>query len=242
MVYVEWLRVRNCLRILAIVFGVLFLGAAITRVAVNAQMDQTQAWVAREIVKPGARVSHERLSDGATRTTVDVPSDGDHIVIVDRGWHGKAITISGPGITNDRNANVQIGSVRVHAVRSTPQGGSIEVETDEAVSARVLLLFSSFVALIVGTFLAGPLAKENGNHLEIAWTKPIGRERLALGLFAVDAVGMLAGMAMTVVFLVISTALFELPRIVVDSQTLAVLALSVFMPFAWYALLTAASA
>ncbi|MHB8432697.1 MAG: hypothetical protein ACYC8W_09050 [Candidatus Tyrphobacter sp.] len=241
MFYPEWLRVRTTLKVLAIVFGCLFAIAALLRIAFNEQISGTYSWVDQEMNKPGVRVTHERQSDGSMRTTIDDRSRGDHIVIVDRGWQGKTITITGPDVTVSRSRNVQIGSVGVHATRVSPTSNEVQVTTDEPVSARYLLLFASFVALIVATVLAGPLAKENTNHLEIAWTKAIGRERMALGLFGVDALAMLASMALTVIFLVLCTALFEIPHVVVDSATLPVLALTVFLPFAWYALLTACS-
>lgn len=242
MFYVEWLRVRNCLRGFAIVLGVLLLIACIVRIALGAEIARTESWVVSESNKPGARVTHVRQSDGSERTTIDDPSDGTHIVIIDRGWNGKSITISGPGVQSSDTHGVQIGSLGVHTVRSTVHGGTVNVETDLPVPWRDLFALAAFVGLVIGTILAGPLAKENTNHLELTWTKPISRSALALGLFGVDAVGILAAMAMTVIFAILCTALFEAPHLIADSTTLAVLALCVFDTFAWYALLTAASA
>jgi hypothetical protein len=243
MYYVEWLRVRNCLRILAIVLGVLFAFAVIGRIAAGVQIDQTQAWIASESHKSDARVTRQRLADGTTQTTIVVPSDGTHIVIDDRGWNGKSITITGPGIeTHGSPANIQVGSIGVHSTRSNRNGGTIVVNTNEPVTVRILFALAAFVALIVGTVLSGPLAKENTNHLEIAWTKPASRAQMALGMFAVDAAGLVISMAMTVVWLVLCTVLFEVPHFVVDQQTWPVLALCILTPLAWYALLTAASA
>ena len=44
----------------------------------------------------------------------------------------------------------------------------------------VLFAIAEGFALITATMLGGALAKENDGHLEIAWTKPVSRERLAL--------------------------------------------------------------
>lgn len=242
MFYAEWLRVRNCLRILAIVFAALFVIVALLRVALNGQIAGSRAWINVEMHERGARVTTTRLADGSTQTIYDVPSDHDRIVVVDRGWHGKTITVSGPGVENDRSQTFQVGTLGVHATRSTAQGGAIQVTTDAPESARDLLLLAAFVALIIATVLSGPLANENHNHLEVVWTKPISRERYALGVFGVDAIGILASMALAIVFMLLSTALFELPIIVIDPQTPAVLALTIFTPLAWYALLTAAAA
>lgn len=242
MFYVEWLRVRNCLRILAIVFAVLFVFAIFGRVAAGVANEHVYRQIDHDMNARGAVVTKTQLSDGSMRTTIYDPSNGDHIVIVDRGWNGKEISISGPDIESHGSENVQIGSVGVHTIRSTQGGGTINISTDEPVSVRVLFLIAACVALVVGTILSGPLAKENGNHLEIAWTKPVSRERLAIGSFLVDVVGMIAAMVMTFVFLIVTTALFQLPRLAIDSQTWPVLALVILMPVAWYALLTALSA
>ncbi len=242
MYYVEWLRVRKVLLVLAIILGVFFLFAMIARIAVSAEIGRTQTWIVNESNKPGTRIAHERLADGAMQTTIDVPSDHDHIVIVDNGWKGKTVTVSGEGVQTDQTHNVQIGSIGVHSIRSSPHGGTVVVDTDEPMSIRTLFAVAALVAFIIATTLSGPLAKENTNHLEVVWTKPLSRERMALGMFGVDAIGMLASMALTIVFLVVCTALFELPRFVVDAQTWPVLALCVLAPFAWYALLTAVSA
>ncbi|MGH7737198.1 MAG: hypothetical protein ACREMP_04950 [Candidatus Tyrphobacter sp.] len=241
MFYVEWLRVRNCLRVLAIVFGIIFLLGVIARIAFGLENEQIGAQIQHEMHAPGARVSRTRLPDGSTRTTIYDPGDGDRIVVIDRGWNGKHITISGPDIETESNAHVQVGSLGVHA-RPTTHGGVVTVDTDEALPLRVLFPFAAFVALIIGTVLCGPLAKENDGHLDVVWTKPASRERLAIGYFLVDAVGMLASMAMTMLLIVILTALFEFPRFVADAQTLPTLALSILLPFAWYGLLTMCSA
>ncbi|HEY9084877.1 MAG TPA: hypothetical protein VIN40_02910 [Candidatus Tyrphobacter sp.] len=240
MFYVEWLRVRNALRIVAIVLGVMFALVVILRITLGSPAAQYD-WIFREAGKPGVHVSQQRQSDGALRTTIDDPAKGDHIVIVDRGWHGKDITITGPGVYTDQN-NVQVGSVGVHGRHVAGGSDVVQINTDEPITARILLSIASFIALIVGTVLAAPLSKENADHLEIAWTKPLSRTGMALGMFAVDAAGIIASMALSIIFTIASIALFELPIVVIDSQTLPVLALCVLMPLAWYALLTAASA
>lgn len=158
MFYVEWLRVRNCLRILAIVLAALFVVAVIARIAVG------------------------------------------------------------------MSPHVQI------------QSG------DEAITARALLAFAAFVAVIIATVLAAPLAKENSNHLEVVWTKPVSRTVMALGMFGVDTIGILISMVFAVIFIIAAGSLFVRPHIVIDQPTLPVLALCVLAPIAWYDLLTAASA
>lgn len=243
MFYVEWLRVRNCLRILAIVFGVVFLLGVIARLAVGVENGRIYAQIQQDMNAQGAQVSRVAQSDGSTRTTIYDPADGDHIVIVDRGWQGKNITLSGPNVETDRNTHVQVGTLSVHSTRvAGQQGGTVQIDTDVPVPVRILFPFAVFVALVIGTVLAGPLSKENSNYLEVVWTKPASRESTAIGYFLIDALAILISMAMTIILFVAVTALFEVPRFVADATTLDTLALSFFMPLAWYALLTAASA
>ena len=240
MAYVEWLRVRNCLRVLVIVLGVLFVIAGILRITAGTP-GGGYGWVFQEEGRPGVHVVKQQLRDGSTRTTIDDPSRGDHIVIVDRGWQGRTITISGRNVGGDTSDDVQIGSVGINSSHHA-NGNTVEINTNQPVTARILLAIAAFVALIIGTILAAPLAKENSNHLEIAWTKPVSRTVMALGMLGVDTLGILASMVLTIIFAIAVTALFEMPRIVIDPETLPALALCVLAPIAWYDLLTAASA
>ncbi len=242
MFYVEWLRVRNCLRILGIILACCFLIAVVFRIVAAIEMNTYYAWIAHEEHKPGAHVVTTHLADGTTRTTIDDRADDVHIVIDDHGWLRKNITITGNGIENSGDSNVQIGTLGIHSLHGSSSGHSVQIDTNVGIPADVLLFFASWAAVIVGTVLAGPLAKENGNHLEISWTKPISRERLALGLFGVDAIGMLASMAMTILCMLLCIALFQLPIITASAQTPAILVLCVLVPFAWYDLLTVCSA
>ena len=57
MSYVEWLRVRNCLRVVAMCLGVLILGMLVVRV-----------WFRNEIDADAEFVKHVQLSAGATTT------------------------------------------------------------------------------------------------------------------------------------------------------------------------------
>lgn len=239
MFYTEWLRVRNCLRITVIILAIAFLIAVCVRIAAAVAMHQAYGWIDTEEHKPGVHVSTVREADGTLRTTVDDRRDDVHIVIDDHGWYGKSITATGRGVNSD-NGGVQIGSLGVQS-RGHGANGEVIINTNIGIPAEVLLFFSAWVGLIVGTVLCGPMAKENANHLEIAWTKPISREQLALGMMGVDAVGILLSMAMTTACMLLSTALFEFPTVTVSSHTLPVLALCVVVPLAWYALLTVAS-
>jgi hypothetical protein len=241
MFYTEWLRVRNCLRVVGIILACFFVLAVGMRIWVAVEMHQYNSWIDREAHKHGAHVSVVRLADGSTQTTIDDRIDDVHIVTVDHGWLGRSVTVTGSGVSAD-NANVQVGTLGVQSTEHGRHGSEVNINTNLAIPAEVLLFIASWVAVIVGSILAGPLAKENVDHLEVSWTKPIGRERLALGLFGVDAAGMLLTMAMTIVCMLLCTALFQLPRIAVSDRTPAILVLCVLLPLAWYSLLTVCSA
>lgn len=241
MFYVEWLRLRNCLRVLGIVLGILFALAVIVRLFMPTQLTEDQnRWISDEMGKPGVHSTTTRLADGSTQTTVIDP-DGDHFTIVDRGWHGKSVTVSGPDVDVDRHARVRVGPLGVDAT-SGRNGGVVRVSTDEPVPLETLLIAPLVVGLIIATILGGVLAKENRNHLEIVWTKPVNRDAMALGLFAVDALGIAGAMVATFLFEVLGIALYELPNISVGSQTLGLTLLALFSVLAFYSVFNAASA
>lgn len=91
-------------------------------------------------------------------------------------------------------------------------------------------------ALFLATFFAGHLAAETPT-LPFIWTKPVSRTALAWRYVAVDAGGIVAGVAIgTVTIVALIAGLGELNRILLDAAVLPELALSVGAPLAWYGL------
>jgi hypothetical protein len=91
-------------------------------------------------------------------------------------------------------------------------------------------------ALFLGTFFAGHLAAESPT-LAFLWTKPVSRNALAWRYVAIDAGGIVAGVAIgTVTIVALIAGLGEFNRIHIDSAVLPSLALSVGAPLAWYGL------
>ncbi len=92
------------------------------------------------------------------------------------------------------------------ALRFAPGGvhaHGLHVETDRPYIGVSMLL--AFAATLVGGFatvLGLNLAAENDGHLELAWTKPVGREGYALGVFAVD----IAAIALSILFTALCAA------------------------------------
>lgn len=243
MFYVEFLRARNCVRILAIVFGICFVIAAIVRLFMPTNLHdmQTSRWVNMQMNESGVHARTTHLRDGSLRTTIIDP-DGDRVVVTDHGYRGQHVTVSGPDVNVDQTGNIRIASVGVQAHSGTNgTNGSVVVDTDEPIALSDLLYFPCLVGLIIATIIGGVLAKENRNHLEIAWTRPVSRDVMALGMFGVDAIALIISMALALLLEILGIALFELPRFDLAGSlgTAAVVLLAVF---AWYGLLTAASA
>jgi hypothetical protein len=57
---------------------------------------------------------------------------------------------------------------------------------DEQAAFSTIGWIAALITAIVASFLSCSLASENCHHLEIAWTKPISRDKYAAGLFVVD--------------------------------------------------------
>lgn len=264
--YVEWLRVRNCLRVVAIVLGVLILGGIVTRIAVNKYL-QYDTWISHFQHDRGATTSRTTLPDGSVRITIDDPRQQTRVVIDDRGLAGKHITITEPigHYIIDNSSTVRNGSggpnVNVHGHSDITLGpgdhisvGSLRmsdrhqgkfkivtIDTNAATPIGYYFALADLMALIVATALAAPLAREADGHLEISLTKPASRTRFALGSIGVDIAGIVCASAMTIVALLVVQALFEVPHVDFGGVGGDVLAMAVALPAAWYAMLCAAT-
>ena len=100
----------------------------------------------------------------------------------------------------------------------------------------VALTIALMVGLVVATILAGPLARENSQHLEIAWTKPVSRTRYALEAVLANLCGMWAAQILTVIVAMATAALFIGMPFAVGAHTAQTAALAFFGPIAWYAM------
>jgi hypothetical protein len=93
--------------------------------------------------------------------------------------------------------------------------------------------------MIFAMFVSTSLNKENGRG-GFAFTKPISRERLAIGYMATDAAAILIAYLYTIaVILLCFAALGITGKIVVDSSWLPVTAAGLGATFMWYGLLQA---
>jgi hypothetical protein len=239
--YVEWLRVRNCLRIVIVILGILLILAVILRISL-ARYASPEAWIAHMAMEHGTSESHVTLPDGTKRMVLDNPQEQTRIVVDDRGYLGRHIVIIEPSsrAQHKERANVDIGSIQVLKVNHGTMSETI-IDTNGAVPMLYYMALADVVALIVATILAAPFAREIDGHLEIALTKPITRTRYALGVIGADVVGILAASLLTVLAFYLCQLLFESWRVDFSGVNARAIAMGIACPLAWYALLCAAT-
>ena len=191
---------------------------------------------------PSAHVKRTVLPNGHTRTVIDDPKRDLHAVIDRNGNTITSIAMSSPRAEREdaiRRHHAQ------HAGRSSGQPHVESVATTFSLSYFDLgTLFSLTVpiGLLAATLLAGPLAKENDGHLELAWTKPLSRERYALSAVLVDVSALIVAQMLAAVALLLGAALWEIPKVSFERLAAAHVAFALVAPIAWYACLTACSA
>ena len=239
MTYVEWLRVRNVLRVLAIVLGLLILLALVLRISFNSQLQNDDAFIMHVQNQPGTTITKTVLPDGTKRTTVFDPKDDVHITIDNHGFSGRQILIDEPKSHASKHSdNVTIGSIQV--LQHIEGNRSItRINTDSSTPFIFFMAGADLVAFLMATLLAAPFARENDGHLEYALTKPVTRERFAIGTMAVDYAAILIGEIITIVALIICQAMFEVPQLDFSGVSVNAILMGILGPFAWYAFLAA---
>jgi len=250
--YAELLRVRGCLKWTAIVLVacvavVLFGRFTYLDVRPNSPgfsgiyIDDKQiAQVARS-----SQQTQTKLPDGTVRTVVDNPRLGIRMTIDDRGYWGKHVELLERKAPDGVHANtIDFGDI--HGRRVMLPDGSSVVKIDEGAAVpedlNYYTVLATCVALIVATILGAPFGRENDGHLEIAFTKPISRTRLALETIATDLAGIVAAWVLTVAAMMIGHTIFEAPNYVYGPSDTVVIVVGLLGAFAWYGLLCAATA
>lgn len=236
--YVEWLRIRNCLRMLAIILAIVVVLAVILRISLSRYMSP-ESWITNMSNEPGTKITHTILPDGTKRTLIVNPSDNTNVVLDDRGTAGQHIVVTEPaGRAHEKNSDFShVGNI----VSSRTTGGTTTttVDTKGSVPMIYYMAFADLVALIVATILAAPFAREIDGHLEVAMTKPVSRVRYAIGSIGVDALAILAASLLTIVALYLCQLLFETPRLDFTGVNARAIVMGAVLPVAWYALLCA---
>jgi hypothetical protein len=238
--YVEYLRALRALRIVAILLALLILAALIARLSWG-KLSTTDDYLSAAEHSPTAHITRTTLPNGRTRTVIDDPKKNVHTVVERQ---GDAVT---------RVSSMSGGSARVEASpRETPRSvptnaparsGAVGVSYAYAFF-DIGSLFSMTIplGLLAATLLAGPLSKENNGHLELAWTKPVSRERYALAAVAVDVTVVAVAQVATSVALLLASLFWEVPKLSFALSAVPHVAFALLAPAAWYACLTAFSA
>jgi hypothetical protein len=237
--YIEWLRIRNCLRTVAIILAILVVLAVVLRVSF-ARYTSPATWVANMTNDPRSKVTHSVVAGGIKRTVIDNPADQTHVVIDDRGSAGSHIIVTEPSSRSHEDSDFShIGNM----VSSHSSGGitTTVIDTHGSVPMIFYMAVADLVAVIVATILAAPFAREIDGHLEIALTRPCSRLRFALGAVGVDVVGILASSLLTIVALYLCQLLFETWRLDFTGENGLAIVMGVALPLAWYAMLCAAT-
>lgn len=240
MIYVEWLRVRNTLRVLAIILAILVGLAVVLRVSVSRYMSPS-SWVHHISLEPGTHETDVTLSDGTKRIILDNPDKQENVVIDDRGNAGTHIVVTEPTKqAHEEHDKVNVGSIQVMQSHHGKMTTTV-IDTNGAVPMIYYMAIADVFALIIATILAAPLAREIDGHLEVTLTKPISRLRYALGAIGADVVGILAASLMTIVAFYLCQLLFETPRLDFSGVNTRAILMGIAAPLAWYAMLLAAT-
>ena len=233
--YVELLRAARALRIVLILLGLLVVANAILRLTISHALGP-ETMIAQMRKSPTAHVTETKLPDGGTRTVIDDRPKKLHAVIV---RHGATYWIK-----QTEPTPVFSDDSKIHR---TDRPDRVEVQTHEfelgpRIDLDTLFAMTLPMALIVVALLAGPLAKENDGHLELAWTKPASRARYALSAVAIDVVTIVVTQIATAIVVALTTFMWGFPAFSAGPDAAVNAGLALIAPLSMYACLTAASA
>jgi hypothetical protein len=241
--YVEYLRAMRAFRIVGIILGVLLLIGIIFRLSfIN--HGSPERYISDLQNSPTAHVTKTQLPDGGVRTVIDDPQKRVHAVILRNGSHF-SMDVTEPTSTKRAHDEFRAMNGSLNVSEDTHGGVSrvrIAYEGRPDISWNAFFTISVMMGLIVATLLAAPLAKENEGHLELAWTKPVSREKYAGATFAIDAAAIVLSQLACIAIALICIWMWTVPIVTLGSGGWPVIALALIVPIAWYACLTAFSA
>ena len=239
--FVEYMRARRAMRVVAIILGVLIVAAVGLRLYFLSYSTPETLAVALER-SPSAHVTQTRLPDGTRESVVDDPQKRVHAVI-DRKPRELRITLTEPSAmySSQSKRTFSMGSNSEH-VEDTNGIARVKLDyrQDADFDLSVLFIISIATGLLTATMLAAPLAKENDGHLELTWTKPVSRSAYALASIGVDIAAIVASQILTVAAILACATIFVLPNMGFGS--ILYMGLALLGPITWYALLTTISA
>lgn len=237
--YVEYARAKRAVIIALVLLGLFLLATIILRVSVH-----DGHWQADLQNSPTAHTTQTRLPDGSTRIVIDDAARQTHAVIVKHVNGALDMDIIEPRTGHRHRGDFIMGSSSMNSsVEGNTQHTRIHYVPEMPVyKLDILFLATIPMGLIVASILGGALAKENDGHLELAWTKPISRERYAAASFAVDSAAIVLSQLLTVAVTLLATLMFFVPRFGSENNMGWYIFVAFAGPLSWYAVVTAASA
>jgi len=243
--YVEWLRIRNTLRIVAIVLGALIVIAIIVRISVAGSLGHEQALIDRESREAGSKVTHSTIG-GVNRTLIVNPTEQVSITVDDRPDGGRTISIREPSKSGDVSGDdldqTTFGSVGITTSAHAGVTTTVMTIQNALVPFRIYFHLAAILGLIVATILGATLARESNGHLEIAMLKPVSRTRFALGQIGVDLAGIVIAEVMMIVASLIMQSFFYMPGFNFSGADVPYLLTALLLPFTWYLMINAFTA
>lgn len=235
--FVEYMRAKRAIRVIAIILGVLLVIFGIGRIWImHYQSPEGLAAVFENA--PGAHVTRVTLADGTKETVVDDPVQRMHAVI-DRKGRTLKIDYTEPEALYRTQRHSVVTMDNDHESYNMKGGmthGTYEVNRDDTFDLTVVFQLSIIIGLIAATLLAAPLTKENDGHLELTWTKPVSRTEYATASIAIDIAAILLSQVLTLITAFLGFLMFAIPVLRVSSVPIILIAL--LGPIVWYTLLT----
>lgn len=241
--YAELLRAKRALYIAGILIALFVAIGVIVRIAVGSD-GSYRDWPSRLSSSPTAHVSKSVLPDGTRKTIVDDGARQTHATILQHPDNTYDMDVTEPVAARSQN-HISMGNMSMN--ENVYAGGTmrhVRMHYKEEIPSfplGVLFLTTIPMGLIVATCLGGPLSKENDGHLELAWTKPVSRERYAMAAFAVDSAAIIIAQCACVFAALLTCLLFFVPKIHAEGNWGWAILIAFVGPLALYGLLTAAS-
>lgn len=238
--FVEYQRALRALRVAGIILGVLFIIAVIGRISTHAR--GIDAFLGSMENSPTAHVTRQTLPDGSVRTVIDDPARKVHAVAVVSGRHVH-MEITEPSHGSNDSDNIIGGGVTINETTKNGIDRTVlDSRSGPQIPFGILFATSIIMGLIVASLLGGVLSKENDGHLELAWTKPVPRERYALTAFGIDIATIVFSQILWVATALICMLLFFVPQVTLEQNAGLHVAITVLGAVGWYAALTGWSA
>lgn len=237
--FVEYQRAVRAIRIALILLGIFLVSVILLRLSIH-----TSDWTNPIISSPTAHVTRTQLPDGSTRIVVDDPQKQTHGIIIKHADGTVDADVTEPKSTGRHKDNFSIGSVSINTNdEGDAQHTTMHLKPQSPVfDLGGLFLVTIPMGFIVASLLGGALAKENDGHLELAWTKPVSRERYAIASILVDSAAIAVSQLLTIAVTLIATLMFLVPRFDWPGSIALSIVVALAAPIAWYSLINAASA